>query len=174
MIRTLTYLGNKVLRQKCEPVGAITDEARALANDLLDTMKEHHGAGLAAPQIGVPKRMFVSCYVGDDAEGGPVVGDPFVVIDPKITIVSDVQKIEEEGCLSLPGIYVPVERPFDIEVEYTNIHGERVTEKASGWKARCILHENDHINGVLHIDRMDKRERQKIEHKLRLLKKKFA
>jgi len=174
MIRKLSYYGNKILRTKCEPVGEITEEVKALAQDLIDTMNEMHGAGLAAPQVGVAKRMFASCYVGDDDKGSPVMGEPFIVIDPVITITSEVEREEDEGCLSLPGLYGAVQRPFDIEVEYTNLEGKRIKEKASGWKARCILHENDHINGVLYIDRMDKEERQVLEPRLRLIKKKYS
>lgn len=174
MIRRLTYYGNSVLRTKCEMVGQITEEIRQLAQDLIDTMIEMKGAGLAAPQIGVLKRVFASCYIGDDQEGGPVVGDPFIVIDPVITVTSEKVHEEDEGCLSIPGLKGGVTRPYDIEVEYTTLEGKRVRETASGWKARCILHENDHLNGVLYIDRMEKSEKQALEPRLRLLKKKYA
>lgn len=174
MIRPLVYYGNKVLRERCKEIEEITPEIKQLANDLMETMTDIRGAGLAAPQVGVPLRIFASCYHGDDENGAPVIGDPYVVINPKISIIGDETWVASDNCLSVPTIDIELERPWEVEVEYTTLEGNRIKERCIGWKARCMLHENDHLNGVLNVDRLSKEERRRWEPKLRLLKKKYS
>lgn len=174
MIKNLVYYGNSALRKKCDKVAEITDEIRKIAQDLIDTVIDKDGAGLAAPQIGYPVRMFVSRYEnGSDDEGWPILCPPKIYINPKLFQPSSEIDNHSEGCLSIPGIYEEVNRPFSIEVEAMDLKGNIFTETATGWRARNIMHENDHINGVLFIDRIQPNRRKKIEKSLTDIKKKY-
>ncbi|MCH9613894.1 MAG: Peptide deformylase [Chlamydiia bacterium] len=175
MIRDLVYYGDKRLRTKCELVGEITPEIKELAQDLLDSMRAHNGAGLAAPQVGVLLRMFTMCYVGTDDEGWPIIGEPRVIINPKIVKYSDEVWTTDEGCLSLPKLRGEVERPSNITIEAIDLEGNPYTwEIDDAWVARCFLHELDHLNGVLYIDRMTKGEKKRLDPDLKALKKKYS
>ena len=172
MKRDLIFYGNQGLRKRCEEVKEITQEIRDLAQDLIDTVIAKDGAGLAAPQIGVYLRLFVSRYANGADEGGwPILCPPIIYINPKITLPSKERIIHGEGCLSIPGIYEEVERPFSIEVEALSLEGKIFKERATGWRARNIMHENDHLNGVLFIDRISPKKRKKIEPLLSKIKK---
>lgn len=170
----MKYYGDEGLRKKCVPVEEITDEIRQIARDLIETALEHDGAGLAAPQIGYYYRIFVSRYAdGADSEGWPIICPPQIYINPKLSSPSEEIVIHEEGCLSIPGIYEKISRPRSITVEYMDLKGNIHTEVATDWRARNIMHENDHLNGVLYIDRIHPKQRKKIESDLRSLKKKY-
>ncbi|MEM8727572.1 MAG: peptide deformylase [Chlamydiota bacterium] len=174
MIRNLLYYGNPGLRKRCAEVKEIDDEVRQIARDLIDTVLEKDGAGLAAPQIGYFVRMFVSRYGGGtDAEGWPILSPPKIYINPILSKPSDRKETRGEGCLSIPGIHAEVTRPWEIHVQATDLEGKTFTEIATGWLARNIMHENDHINGVLYIDRIDPKRRKKIDPPLLSLKKKY-
>lgn len=175
MIRDLVYYGDARLRAKCEPVGEITDEVRAIARDLIDSMRAHNGAGLAAPQVGILLRMFAMCYVGTDREGWPIIGEPRIIINPKIVNYSEEVWMADEGCLSLPALRGQVERPAKITIQAIDLEGKPYTwEIEDAWVARNFLHEHDHLNGVLYIDRMSKGARKRIEPDLKAIKKKYG
>ncbi len=142
-------LGEEVLREKCVPVQPeeINDEFRALLNEMFETMVSANGVGLAAPQVGIAKRFFV-VMADDDVRR--------VFINPSIIKTSEEICSYEEGCLSIPGIYENIERPARISVSALNEFGKPfVIEDAEGLLARVIQHENDHLDGVLYIDRGD-------------------
>lgn len=174
MIRDLVYYGDPRLRQKCEPITEITDEVRTLAQDLVDSMLAHKGAGLAAPQVGVLLRMFAMCYIGSDEEGWPIIGEPRVIINPKILEISDETWVTDEGCLSIPALRGEVERPKSVTIEALDLDGNTYTWKIDDlWVSRCVLHENDHLNGVLYIDRMLRSAKKRLSKALSSIRKKY-
>ncbi len=171
----LCFYGNPILRKKAEPIVEITDEIRHLAQEMVETMDSNNGIGLAAPQIGHSIRLFVlRRYLHATDDKWILSADPVVYINPKIVSHSTEIWITDEGCLSIPKIYLPVERPIKIKVESIRLDGTHVIEELEGMNARVILHENDHINGVLFIDRVEKKFLHDVEDKLRALKLKHA
>lgn len=146
-VRDIRLLGDDVLREECEPVGEIDEEVRRLADDLLETMYEADGIGLAAPQVGVPLRMFAYDVREPDRPAG-------VLIDPEVVERSDETEKAPEGCLSIPGIQEVVERPARVVVEGRDPEGQEVRIEADGLLARCLQHEYDHLDGVLFLDRI--------------------
>ena len=174
MLLDLKYYGDPDLRKKCTPVEEINDEIRQLAQDLVETVLDHDGAGLAAPQVGQFHRIFVIRYEeGMDSEEMPILCPPRVYINPILSNPSTEIITHGEGCLSIPGIYEEISRPCKIDIEYMDIEGNIHKETATGWRARVLMHENDHLNGVLHIDRIHPRRKKKIEGALREIKKKY-
>ena len=147
LLRVKIY-GSPVLRRQAEEVQAIDNGVRQLLDDMFDTMYAADGVGLAAPQVGVSKRIFIIDVSG--VEGEPQ--EPMVFINPQIVWRSDKTSIAEEGCLSIPGVREDVTRSDEVEVEALNETGKPVHYKAKGLFARAILHENDHLNGVLFVD----------------------
>ena len=175
MIREMCYYGNPALRTRCQEVTDFGPELKALIQDLDDTLKSYSGWGLAAPQIGVGKRVFIINYFEPDSEGYPIPTDRIkVFINPTITIIDEKTWLHGEGCLSLPGIYPEIERPWKIRIEAQDAEGKTFIEEHEGWMARPLLHENDHLNGVLTIDRASKQERKEITPALKRLKKRTA
>ncbi len=168
------YYGDPALRQQAEPVGEVTEEIVAIAEEMLEMLIEYRGAGIAANQIGVLKRIFVIRNDHYRPDGSIIKGTPKVYIDPVLLDPSEETLWGEEGCLSFPGIRVPVERPAQITIEATNLKGERFTETLAEWDARQLMHENDHLNGVLHIDRTPRRIRKQIDKDLRRMKKRYG
>lgn len=146
MILRITKLGEEILRQKAQPVEDINDEIRQLAKDMMETMIDADGVGLAAPQIGRSIRMFV-IKADDDIER--------VFINPQIIRTSNEVGPYDEGCLSIPQVYETIVRPLAVTVQAYDENGKRFTLDADGLLARCIQHENDHLDGVLYIDRGD-------------------
>lgn len=146
-VREIRLLGDPVLRRVADPVGELTDEVRALAADMLETMYEAEGVGLAAPQIGISLRIIV---VDTHKEGE----EPFALIDPAVVETCAETDKGEEGCLSIPGLAELVERPVRAVVEGTSLEGERLRIEADGLLARVLQHEVDHLNGVLFIDHL--------------------
>lgn len=169
----LAYYGNPVLRQKGARVDEINDELRLLVQDMVETMFAERGMGLAAPQVSRSIALFITHVPIEKGEDEWEEGPLRVFINPKIIERSDEEWILDEGCLSIPGVRGDVIRPITITIEYTDMMGERKTETYTGLEARCIMHENDHINGTLYIDRMDPKERKAIENHLRGIKKKY-
>ncbi len=168
MILEVVQYGDSALREKCEPVLEITDEIRQLAKDLEETVLDKNGAGLAAPQVGRPIRMFVIVY--DSAvneEGRPVLCPPKFYLNPKLSDPSEEKITLEEGCLSIPGFFGEVERPESITVEAMDLEGKVFTERVDKWRARVIMHENDHLNGVLFMDRLDPKIKNQLMPKIK-------
>ncbi len=171
----LKYYGDPQLRKKCEPVEEIDDKIREFAQNLVETMLHFNGAGLAAPQVGVGIRMFVIQYDnGKDQKGQPFFCPPCVYINPQLSNPSKEQVSLEEGCLSVPGVFGHVSRPISIDVSYTDLDGNLKQERATEWRSRVIMHENDHLNGVLHVDRITLKQKRGVAHLLREIKKKQA
>lgn len=169
----ICYYGNPILRKKCEPVQEINNEIRQLAQDMVETMDAYNGIGLAAPQIGRSIRMFVLRRYIHETDEKWTVSDPVIYINPQILAHTQETWITEEGCLSIPKLSLPVERPIKIKVESTRLDGTQEVEELEGINARVVLHENDHINGVLYIDRVKKEYLREVEDRLRAIKKEY-
>ena len=152
MILEIRTYGDPVLREKCVPVEEIDDELRELAENMQETMYEAEGIGLAAPQVGVPVRLFVYDVRDPDIAPG-------VLVNPDIVESSGKSK-EEEGCLSIPGLSEIVERKASILVRGLGLDGEPVEIRAEGLLSRCIQHEADHLDGVLFLDRVSPLKRK--------------
>jgi len=148
-VKSIRLFGDPVLRTPAEPVRDFDAELRRLVKDLTDTMLEAPGLGLAAPQIGVGLRVF--SYNVDD-----VIGH---LINPVLKL-SDDQEIDEEGCLSFPGLQYPTPRAHGVVATGFTMHGEPVTIQGAGQLARCVQHEADHLDGILFIDRLDPAQRK--------------
>lgn len=170
----LCYYGNPILRQKAEPIEEITDEIRELAAQMIALVQSHTGYALAAPQVGQSIRMFVVCGDTFNDDGSFVRMEPMVYINPKLSEPSEEMAFMDEACFSIPGISVPVERPVSITIEAMNLNGEVFTKRLEGVPARVRMHENDHLNGVLTIDRTSRVERKAVEPILRKIKKRYA
>ncbi|WP_342151315.1 peptide deformylase [Methylorubrum sp. SB2] len=156
-VRPLVILPDAQLRLVSEPVTAITDEIRELAADMLETMYEAPGVGLAAVQVGVLKRVVtIDTSTDEDAR------TPIVFLNPEIVWSSEEKRVFDEGCLSIPEFFGEVERPDRVRVRYMNLDGETVEQEADGLLATCIQHEIDHLNGVLFIDYLSKLKRDRV------------
>ena len=142
-------LGDEVLREPARRIGKVDDAVRKLATDMLVSMYAAKGIGLAAPQIGVNQQLLVIDLELDDPSSPPLV-----LINPEITSVGGGLCTYEEGCLSIPGVYLDVVRPTAIELSFRDEMGRPRKMKADGLMARCIQHEMDHLNGVLFVDRV--------------------
>lgn len=156
-IRDIISIPDPRLRLVSEPVERIDDEIRTLAADMLDTMYEAPGIGLAAIQIAVPKRLFTIDLARKDEEKKPMV-----LINPEITFTSEDMAVYEEGCLSIPEYYEEVERPARCGVRYLDLEGRTVEMMCEGLLATCIQHEFDHLNGVLFIDYLSRLKRERV------------
>tara|TARA_B100000787_G_scaffold79790_1_gene58873 strand:- start:81 stop:599 length:519 start_codon:yes stop_codon:yes gene_type:complete len=156
---------NKLLRQISKNVEKVGDEERALMDDMLDTMYEAPGIGLAAIQIGVPKRIIVMDIGRDENKK-----EPRYFINPIIKNKNDEKAKYEEGCLSVPDQFAEIERPNACEVEYLDYYGKKQLLKADGLLATCIQHEMDHLEGILFIDYLSKLKRSMIIKKLSKVK----
>ena len=156
-IKPLIILPDPILRQASKPIEHVDDELKRLADDMLETMYDAPGIGLAAIQIGVPRRMLVIdvSREGEDKQ-------PQVFINPEILKSSDERSVYEEGCLSIPDYYAEVERPATITVKYLDRDGKELTAEADGLLATCLQHEIDHLNGVLFIDHISRLKREMV------------
>jgi peptide deformylase len=172
MILPIVYYGNKLLRAKCLPVEKIDEDLVKLVQDMIETMDAKKGIGISAPQVGHLLRLFVlRNYV--EKNGKTEFSEPLVYINPKILSPSKEEVEEEEGCLSIPGIRESVLRPYSIVIEATNLQGELFQEEVFGYNARVRMHENDHINGTLFIDRLPKIKRKKLEPLLKQIETRY-
>jgi peptide deformylase len=169
----LRYYGDPILRKKTEVVGAITDEIKELAAAMIEALTEFNGIGLTTCQVGYLYRFFVLRRYIHLPDGKWNMGEALVYINPKILSYSQETWVEEEACLSVPKLYLPVERPLKITVESTRLDGSHVVEEIEGLNARVILHENDHLNGVLFIDRVEDKYLKPVEKRLKEIKKRF-
>lgn len=169
----LAYYGDSVLRKKGARVEGIDDNLRQLVKDMIETVLAHNGLGLAAPQVKHSLTLFVTNVPIKKDNGKYEAGPIKVYINPKLSSPSEELWDYEEGCLSIPGIYGNVRRPYKITVEATDMEGNTFVEHLEGLPARVVMHENDHINGVLYIDRLTEAEKRKFEPYLRDIKKKY-
>ena len=159
-LREIITLPDPRLRLVSEPVKTIDAEVRHLAEDMLETMYAAPGIGLAAIQVGVPRRMLVlDVAKREDEEAEP---DPLFLINPEILTVSDERAVHEEGCLSIPEYYAEVERPAAVKVAYLDRNGKRQELDADGILATCLQHEIDHLDGKLFIDHLSKLKRDMV------------
>lgn len=164
MIRPLVILPDPILRQISRPVERVDDELRRFADDMLETMYDAPGIGLAAIQVGEPLRMLViDLAKGDEPKA------PMLFINPEIVTSGDGLSVYEEGCLSIPEYYAEVERPDLVTVTYLDRDGKQQTVEADGLLATCLQHEIDHLNGVLFIDHISKLKRDMVVRKFRKL-----
>jgi peptide deformylase len=168
-IRPLIIIPDTKLRLISEPVKEITREVRRLADDMLETMYDAPGVGLAAIQIGVPIRM-----VTMDVSKSEDEHQPMVLINPEIVWASEEKRVYEEGCLSIPEYYEEVERPDRVRFRYMNLQGETIEQDADGLLATCVQHEIDHLNGVLFIDYLSKLKRDRVMTKFKKAAKREA
>jgi len=144
------YLGDKVLRGEAKRVAKVDDSIRELAKEMLTTMYSSNGIGLAAPQVAVNKQVVVI-----DTQPDNPANPPLVMINPTITKYGQETCSMEEGCLSIPNVYLEVQRPEQIEVSFKDEYGKPRKIKASGLLSRVIQHEMDHLKGVLFVDRVE-------------------
>ncbi|NJK54928.1 MAG: peptide deformylase [Pleurocapsa sp. SU_5_0] len=144
------FLGDRVLRQPAKRVAKVDDQLRNTIKEMLQTMYSAEGIGLAAPQVGIHKQIIVIDIALDQPDEPPLV-----LINPKITKSGINFCSSEEGCLSIPGVYLEVTRPEQIEVTYKNEQGKPCKLEANGLLARAIQHEMDHLNGVMFVDRVE-------------------
>ncbi len=145
----LRYLGDRALRQTTKRVAKVDGEIRQLAREMLQTMYSADGIGLAAPQVAVQKQLIVI-----DCDPDNPANPPLILINPTIKHLSLELCVAQEGCLSIPNVYMDVTRPQMVEIAYKDEHGRPQTITATELLARCIQHEIDHLNGVLFVDRV--------------------
>ncbi|QFY62226.1 peptide deformylase [Rhizobium grahamii] len=156
-IKPLIILPDPLLRQVSKPIERVDSDLQRLADDMLETMYDAPGIGLAAIQIGVPRRMLVIDVSREGEEK-----QPLVFINPEVVKSSDERSVYEEGCLSIPDYYAEVERPATIGVKYLDRDGKEQLIDADGLLATCLQHEIDHLNGVLFIDHISRLKREMV------------
>lgn len=164
--RPLVVLPDPVLRQTSTPLERVDDDVRALASDMLETMYEAPGIGLAAIQIAEPVRI-VTIDVSKDEEAR----EPMVFVNPVIRQRSDAVSTYEEGCLSIPDYFADVERPAEVTVDYLDLEGKERSIEADGLLATCLQHEIDHLDGILFIDHISRLKRDMVVKKFKKLAK---
>ena len=180
MILEIVKYGDSVLRAKGKPVGEITDEVRALAADMIETMREANGVGLAAQQVGIPMQLTVlevevteerpSTMTIDGKEADLAEWMPMVLINPVLELGPE--KVEgSEGCLSFPEITAEIERSASVKAKGRLLDGREIEFEATGLLARALQHETDHLNGILFIDRMKSATRTTLASKLKRLQR---
>ena len=168
MIRSILIHPDPRLKKPCDPVAEITDDVRVLARDMLETMYDAPGIGLAAPQVGVMRRLIVMDCI---KEGTP---RPMVLLNPNVVWASEDLGVYEEGCLSIPDQYAEVRRPSQVRVQWLGLDGDAQEEQFVGIWATCVQHEIDHLDGRLFIDYLGPLKRQMITRKMEKLKREMA
>ena len=167
MIRPIVLHPDARLKKKSVQVENINDALTKLAEDMMETMYDAPGIGLAAPQIGVLERLIVmDCAKKEDEEP-----DPVIMVNPLITASSEEISVYEEGCLSIPEHFAEVTRPELVQVEWIDLDGKQHSEEFGGLKSTCIQHEIDHLNGKLFIDYLGPMKRQLITRKMQKFKR---
>ncbi len=167
--REILVLPDPRLRAVADPIEEVDDSVRKLAADMLETMYEAPGIGLAATQIGEMKRIVVMDLSKDDEPKAPIV-----MINPEILRFSEDTTVTEEGCLSIPELYYEVERPASVTVRYTDLDGKAVEKEADDRLAICVQHEIDHLDGVLYIDYLSRLKRDRVLKKFEKARKRAA
>jgi peptide deformylase len=163
-VRPIVKFPDPRLRQKTVPVAVVTDEIRKLVADLADTMFAANGAGIAAIQVGVPERIYL---VDAAVAGGREEDPPVVFINPELVWLSEEQISADEGCLSFPGIFVPIKRAQRARVRAMSLEGKTFEMEAEGLCARAFQHETDHLNGKLLVDFVGPLKREMIRRKMK-------
>ena len=158
------------LKKMCDPVPDLGDDLRKLADDMLETMYDAPGIGLAAPQVGVARRLIVLDCVKEEG----AAPRPLVMFNPEIKAASDAVSVYEEGCLSIPEHYAEITRPEAVDVAWIDRDGHERCETFDGLWATCVQHEIDHLNGKLFIDYLGAMRRQMITRKMQKLKREQA
>ena len=161
-VRKVIFVDDKRLREKAKKIKQFTPGLKQLAEDMLETMRDYSGVGLAGPQIGVMQRIFVAQIPlpdDPDAEVHPHAGEAFALVNPELVKTSDELVEGQEGCLSIPTWYGLVNRPTWVEVKAQDVEGEKIKLEVSGLMARIFLHEMDHLDGVLFIDYIKDQEK---------------
>ena len=166
MLRKIIIEPDPILRKKCEPLEKMDASTKKLMDDMLETMYQAPGIGLAAVQIGILKRLVVIDISKDEEKKNPIF-----LINPEIVNLSEQTSVYEEGCLSIPGQFAEVERPAECILKYIDYYGKEKELKADGLLSTCIQHEVDHLNGILFIDYLSKLKRSMITKKLSKQKK---
>lgn len=169
-IRPILIHPDPRLKAVAKPVAEVNDALRRLADDMLATMYDAPGIGLAAPQIGVMSRILTMDCIKDEKEAP----QPMVLINPEVTWSSEETDSYEEGCLSIPEQYAEVERPAEVKVSWLGLDGEHHDDHFTGLWATCVQHEIDHLNGKLFIDYLKPLRRQMITRKMQKLKRELA
>jgi peptide deformylase len=169
----LAYYGNSVLRNKALPIQEITEDLKKLIEEMKETMDACNGLGLAAPQVHHSIQLFLIRAPIEMLNGDLEPGELQIFINPSLSDPSEDTWTVSEGCLSIPTIYCDVERPKEITVEYTNLENKSIKKRVSGWEARAIMHEYDHLQGIFFIDHVEKEERQEITSHLNNLEKRI-
>ena len=170
MIRPILIHPDPRLKKVCAPVAEVDDAVRALMADLMQTMYDAPGIGLAAPQVGVLRQVLVI----DCAKGEEEAPDPVCLANPEITWASEETSEHEEGCLSIPDIYAMITRPSAVRVRFLNRDGDEEERRFDGMQATCVQHEIDHLSGKLFIDYLSAVRRQMITGKMKKLKRERA
>lgn len=167
------YFGSEILRKRCRPVEQFDSDLVSIFEEMKTLVDQKNGAGLAAPQVGLDMRLFIARLCNEEGlsyeewKKKPVE----VFINPEITITSDDLESSEEGCLSLPGLWAEVLRPSSVKIKAQDLQGRYFERDYEGRAAHIILHENDHLNGVLYFDRLPPKEKRLFKQRLRKLQK---
>ena len=164
-VKTIIIEPNKLLRQISKPVESVGNEEQQLMDDMLDTMYDANGIGLAAIQIGIPKRIIVMDISKDEKK------EPRYFVNPVVVNKNPIKNTYEEGCLSVPEQFAEIDRPSKCEVKYLDYNGKKQILMADGLLATCIQHEMDHLEGKLFVDYLSSTKRQMIRKKLLKLQK---
>ena len=169
-LRSILLHPDPRLKSVADPVATVDKTLHALADDMLETMYDAPGIGLAAPQLGIMQRMLVMDCIKDDME----TPQPMVLINPRVIAASSDTNIYDEGCLSIPEQYAEVERPAVVKVEWMDLNGKTQQEEFADLWATCVQHEIDHLNGKLFIDYLGPMKRQMITRRMQKLKREKA
>jgi len=173
-ILDIITIPDKILKQRCNPVERVDDDVRVLLDNMLETMYDAPGIGLAAPQVGVLRRIVtidVSRREEGDESDAPIAKNPLFMINPEIVWSSDELSLYNEGCLSIPDYYAEIERPAEVIVQFLDRNGKENEIRAGGILATCIQHEVDHLDGILFIDYLSKLKRDRVIKKFAKIKK---
>lgn len=170
MKRSILIHPDPRLKKVCAPVPDLSDDLRKLADDMLETMYDAPGIGLAAPQVGVLDRLIVLDCVKEEG----AAPRPMVMFNPEVVAASDETSVYDEGCLSIPEQYAEVTRPAEVEVAWIDRDGNPQKQGFDGLWATCVQHEIDHLNGKLFIDYLRPLKRQMITRKMQKLKRELA
>lgn len=169
-LKEIITIPDPVLRENCSPIEDITPELKTLMQDMLETMYDAPGVGLAAPQINIPIRLIVM----DAAQKEDDEKEPIIMINPKILSSSDEFSLYEEGCLSIPEYFAEIERPAIVKVGYRDEEGKEQERECEGLLATVVQHEIDHLDGMLFIDYLSKLRRDRVIKKFAKAKKSIA
>jgi peptide deformylase len=169
----LAYYGNPILRRKAAPIENLNEEIHQLIINMEETMDANNGCGLAAPQIHQSLSLFITKIPRYENNQETTPGILRVFMNPKIVAYSPEEWACPEACLSIPGLRENVSRPLRVTIQAMDLNGQIFVEEFIGFDAHVMMHENDHLNGVLYIDRISARRKKEIEKQLREIKKKY-